>query len=232
MRLPSPSGGVTTQEVGYFEADAKTVAGWLCYGLGGRWNLYPAKWTSASEAIAFLSPAPALSRYVCIPVGRWAAVLNNCPGGTDVGLLPSQAARELGCMAIRVACIDDSATYPARILEVYGPFGDPPLALVRSIAAAKDGGRWVFETSGKPFAFEDLSAYQSRMKSHRLTATMLEEYLRALGVPIDQEPDWAATQLVTRVSFGSALRMWIARASSARSGGWPGGALRCAQAAR
>lgn len=65
-----------------------------------------------------------------------------------------------------------------------------------SIAAANDGGRWVFETSGTPFAFEDLSAYANRLKKRRLTAEMLLDYLRALGVPVNDEPDWSAAYLV------------------------------------
>ena len=159
------------------------------------WISVNADWTLAADAVAFLTPAPMVTRYACIPVGRWAAVLNNSPLGTDVGVLPSLAARELRSTAIRV-CVADRAPYPARILEVYGPHGDPPLAIIRSIAAANDGGRWVFETHGKPFAFEDLSAYSRRLKARRLTAEMVIDYLRGLDVPIDQEPEWTAARLV------------------------------------
>lgn len=198
MRLPSSSGGLTTEQVGYFEAEVGVVAAWVCQGMGEGWSLSAAKWTSAANALASLVPNPIVSRYACIPVGGWTALLNNSPLGTDVGVLPSYAARELGATAIRVVCVDDGATYPARILEVYGPNGEPPLALVRSIVAANDGGQWVFETSGRPFPFEDVSVYRTRPKAGRLTAEMLTDYLRALGVPVDQEPNWAAAQLVER----------------------------------
>lgn len=200
MRLPSPIGGRTTEQVGYFQANTSAVADWICHGLGEGWRLSTATWSSGADAIVSLAPSPVVSRYACIPVDGWTAVLNDGPLGTDVGVLPSYAARELGCTAIRVVCVDDQATYPARIFEVYGPGGEPPLALIRSIVAANDGGQWVFETSGTPFLFEDLSAYRRRLKPRRLTAEMLTGYLHALGVPVDQEPDWAAAELVERAS--------------------------------
>ena len=34
----------------------------------------------------------------------------------------------------------------------------------RSIAAANDGGRWVFEVFGKPYPFEDQEQYRQRLK--------------------------------------------------------------------
>lgn len=122
---------------------------------------------------------------------RWAL-------GTDVGVLPCCAAREFGLRAIRVVCVDDTATYPARVMEVFGPDGEPPLALERSIVAANDGGRWVFETSGSAFPFEDLSAYSNRVKARRFTVDMVHLYLRELGVPVDSEPHWEAAQVVER----------------------------------
>lgn len=121
------------------------------------------------------------------------------PRGTDVGVLPSYAARELECRAIRAVRVDDDQPgNPARILEVYGPRGTPPLALERSVAAANDGGRGVFETSGTPYAFEDQAAYRRRAKLRRLTGEMLHDYLLALGVPVDSEPNWHAALLIER----------------------------------
>jgi hypothetical protein len=106
-------------------------------------------------------------------------------------MLPSHAARELGVRAIRAVCVDgDEEKFPARILEVFGPQGPPPLALERSVVAANDGGKWVFETSGVAFDFEDLKAYGRRLKAARFTAEMLGAYLRALEVPVDVEPSW------------------------------------------
>ena len=55
--------------------------------------------------------------------------MNSTPLGTDVGVLPSYAARELKYRGIRAVRVDDDEPgYPARVLEVYGPRGEPPLA--------------------------------------------------------------------------------------------------------
>jgi hypothetical protein len=112
-------------------------------------------------------------------------------GGNGRGLLKCRAIR-----AVRVD--DDEPGYPARILVVYGPDGEPPLLVERSIAAANDGGRWVFETRGKPFAFEDEKAYMRRTKKSRFTGEMLHNYLLALGVPADSDPEWTTAVMIER----------------------------------
>jgi hypothetical protein len=64
------------------------------------------------------------------------------------------------------------------------------------LAAAIDGGRWVFETSGDTLAFERIDRYAQPRKSDRFTSELLYEYLRALGVPIDTEPEWMGALIV------------------------------------
>lgn len=198
MTLPSPAGGSTTDEVGFFEIGAAELAEWIRRGFDPEWTTRPLRMGSMDEAVALLRPGGIVTRYVCVPVGQWTALLSNGPLGTNVGVLPSYAARELGRRAIRVVSVDDAATYPARVLEVYGPDGRPPLSLERSIVAANDGGRWVFETSGQAYSFEEQSAYANRVKARRFTTNMVLSYLRELGVPVDTEPDWEAAQLVER----------------------------------
>lgn len=195
--LPSGAGGAVTQEVAYVETQPEAVAVWLQDGLGSLWSARSVTWASLEDAAAHLCPSAPLSRYAAIPVGSWTLILNNGPRGTDVGLLPSQAARELGCRAVRAVCVeDDDPEYPARILELYGPKGHGPLLLVRSIVAANDGGKWVFETTGEQLPFERPDRYSSRRKTDRFTSGLLYEYLRQLHVPIDAQPDWAGTVLV------------------------------------
>jgi hypothetical protein len=197
MTFPSRVGGPTTHEVGFFAYNHQRLADWLVEGLDASWITSTPGWKSPDEALQILAPAPILSRYACVAIDGWALVLNNTPLGTDVGVLPSYAARELKCRAIRAVRVDDDEPgYAARVLEVYGSDGDPPLALERSIVAANDGGRWVFETHGKAFAFEDEEAYRRRTMASRFTGQMLHDYLLALGVPADSEPDWATAVMI------------------------------------
>lgn len=196
MILPSCAHGPVTYEVGYLESETEAVAGWLKSGLGPCEMMSPG-WTSLAQAAASLAPSVPLSRYAAIPIGAWTLILSNGPSGTDVGLLPSQAAREMGCRALRVVCVEDGEhRFPARVLEVFGPEGSPPLLFVRSIVAAKDGARWVFETSGEPLAFERVQEYKRRRKTDRFTCELLYEYLRALGVPLDTEPAWERSLII------------------------------------
>jgi hypothetical protein len=175
------------------------LAKWLVEGLDAGWTILGPGWETMGDALQALRPQPMLDRYACIPLDGWTLLMSNGPLGTDVGVLPSQAARELACRAIRAVRVDDDEPgYPARILEVYGPEGQPPLALERSIAAANDGGSWVFETSGAPFSFEDQAAYKRRAKSKRFTGAMLHGYLLALDVPVDTEPDWRTALLIQK----------------------------------
>lgn len=191
MILPSDAGGAVTQTAGYIEQDANVVAGWLAPALGAGFGAHALAWDSLASAVAALSGSGPLSRRAVIPIGSWTLLLTDGPGGTDVGLLPSHAAREWGCNAIRATCVEAGEhVYPGRILEIFGPDGAPPLMSRRSIAAMNDGGRWVFETSGEPFEFEHPEYYTHRRKSQRFTSALLYEYLRDLRVPIDTEPDW------------------------------------------
>ncbi len=199
MTLPTPAGGATTEQVGYFEAAPAELADWIARGFETEWKTHSAGIASMEEAVALLPPGGTdVTRYLCVPVGSWTALLSNGPLGTDVGVLPSYAARELGSRAIRVVNVDDDAAYPARVLEVYGPDGGPPLAMERSIVAANDGGRWVFEMSGSPYPFEDQAAYVRRTKASRFTSDMVFQYLRGLGVPIDADPNWTGALIVKR----------------------------------
>lgn len=193
--LPSNIGGATTQEVGYIEAEAEAVAKWL-RGHGQGSTVRRPDWRNVADVVTALSPRVRDFRTAVIPVGPWVAILNDRIRGTDVGVIPSLAARELGCQALRAVCIDDDAIYPARIFELYGPTGRLPLLSIRSIVAANDGGRWVFETAGEALPFERVEHYSKRRKRDRFTCELLREYLASLGVPIGLEPDWGRALLV------------------------------------
>lgn len=199
MRLPSATGGPTTTEVGFFECDVDVFAEWLEHGLEGGWRRRHPAWPSLEAALKELQPSVPLGRYACVPSGSWTVLLSNGPTGTDVGMLPRYAARELNCRAVRaVSSADGPNQYAARVLAVYGPAGTSPSGLERSIVAANDGGKWVFEVAGEPFAFEDLTAYENRAKAKRFDTRLLYEYLSALGVPTDSEPIWSEAVVVEK----------------------------------
>jgi hypothetical protein len=190
-RVPSLAGSLRTPEVGYFHAEADAVARWLSEGLGGEHAIQRLHASSADEIAALIRPGGPLTRRIAVPFGAWTMMVTDGPNGTDLGMLPSLAARELRCTAVRAVCVvDGSEIYPARILEVFGPEGKPPLLSIRSIAAANDGGSWIFETNGEPLPFEDHQAYDAKRKSERFSPDLLLSYLAALGVPVDAEPDW------------------------------------------
>ena len=59
---------------------------------------------------------------------------------------------------------------------------------VRAIEVANDGGRWVCEEEGEPFAFEQVEKYQERRVRDRFTFEMLKDYLRRLGLsPFEED---------------------------------------------
>jgi hypothetical protein len=189
MILPSASGGPVTQEVGYIDAPPETVVPWLRDGLGDGWMMRSTDWQSLAQATAELAPSPTMTRNAAVPVDGWTLLLTNGPTGTDVGLVPSLAARELGCRAVRALCVaDNEGELPARIMEVFGPDGSGPLLARRAIVAANDGGGWVFETTGDPMPFERPDQYGRPRKWERFTPELLYDYLRQLNVPIDVEP--------------------------------------------
>jgi hypothetical protein len=197
VTLPSTAGGLVTHEVGYIDAPPDKVAAWLRDRLGVDWSIRPADWDSLAQAVADLAPSPTMTRNAVVPVDGWTLILTNGPTGTDVGMVPSLAARELGCRAVRAVSVgDDEGEFPARVMEVFGPDGSGPLLARRAIVSANDGGEWVFETTGEPFAFERMDQYTSRRKSRRFTPELLYEYLRRLDVPIDAEPDWARARII------------------------------------
>ena len=86
---------------------------------------------------------------------------------------------------MRVCSTNAQTHYPAVIWEVYDrpEAGGDENGYRRSLAAANDGGRWVFEQSGTPYSFEELDAYAAPRKKNRFTDEMLHRYLNELGIP-------------------------------------------------
>ena len=127
-------------------------------------------------------------------------MFNNSNLGTDAGVLPSLAARQLACRALRI--VDHRRPpYPAVMLELYDPNHDGnPLKLRRQIYAANDGGRWRFVEDGLRFPFEEVAAYERNRIRDRFTIEMQRDYLRHLGVPelTEENADFSNTILAER----------------------------------
>lgn len=190
MLLPSDIAGETTNEVGFFESDARNVSQWLA-SIGDRsWHLMP-----SATLVDLIREIPSTTdvrefarRDLLIPLGSWCALLNNSVAGTDVGGLPGVAAEYHGYRGIR-AVLSRRSEHPATMLEVYEPGISAPLNRRRLIYAMSDRGRWSFDSEGEPFDFEETENYSKRRIRDRFTPEMLERYLRALGVPMLESAD-------------------------------------------
>lgn len=200
MILPSDLAHPTTTTTGYFEVPPLAFADWLVAGLGPPWTYRPCQSGTLDELVKLVRPRAPINRYLLMPNRGWTVLLDNGPTGTDVGVLPWQAARDLGCRSVRATGVRSGpARYPGTVLELFEPsVGPDRLYSRRTIVAVNDGGRWVFSETGEPFPFEDQQAYQRRLIRDRFTPDMLAQYLAELGVPARWAPDTTAALLVER----------------------------------
>jgi hypothetical protein len=128
---------------------------------------------------------------------RWTAVVNNLRDGSDFADGMVLAACSCQARVCRVVDYDpgpprarrESDGYPARIFELVDAEGTS----VRTIAAADDGGRWVFETSGNPLPVEASFNYAARRKRDRFTTDNLHTLLSGLGIDRPVPTVFAAT---------------------------------------
>jgi hypothetical protein len=112
--------------------------------------------TSLAEAFESLLPLAHIMMRVLFVAARsdWVACFQNGIQGSDSFPAMSHLATRMGVLAMRVCSTPDTAKYPAVIWEMYAPEslgGQPPSGYRRSIAAANDGGRWIFAESGQRF---------------------------------------------------------------------------------
>lgn len=115
----------------------------------------------------------------------WTAFFQNGTRGSDPALPMLQLSKALCVQAMRVCVRPPEANYPSVIWEVYDTEenGASAHGYRRSIAAANDGGRWVFEARGVHFPFEELGRYNARRKRDRFPPQLLWQYLREMGIP-------------------------------------------------
>lgn len=114
----------------------------------------------------------------------WTAFFQSGSAGSDPFPAMSFLAKRMGVLGMRVCTTAPAVMFPASVWEVYAPveLGGMPLGYHRSIVAANDGGRWVFEESGKRYPFEKPGSYTLTRKRDRFTRELLAEYLAHFGL--------------------------------------------------
>ncbi len=191
-----------TSEMGFLETEAevsaRAFAQWQARlveprGMGVEVRPVVGSLVQVLTALLPLS-GPEVLRQLFIPTrGPWTAYVENGWTGTDAMTTMSYLAESLGCRGMRVVAVPHThrkgqGRYGAMMLEVYGPTPTLGINYLRALGASNDGGRWVFDESGQPFAFEQVEKYQERRVRDRFTFEMLKDYLRHLGLsPFEED---------------------------------------------
>ena len=156
-------------------------------GIGCPHNARPVS-ASLAEALDLLPPlSMEYRRKLFVPTAAtdWTAFFQSGIAGSDPTPVMSVLSSRLGTLAMRVCSSLVSSSEPAFIWEVFAPphlGGEPPLGYRRSIAAVKDGSRWVFEQFGTPYPFEQPEHYTKPRKRDRFTRDLLLQYVSHFGL--------------------------------------------------
>lgn len=194
MLLPNDRVPQVSDSVGFFAFDTRQLAQHWARALGPPWSPRPVAFGSLDAAMAACEPGSPWSRDLYLPIGSWTAMVGNGPCGTDLGMMPRDVVRDLGCTVVR-AVLGSPRERRSTILDVHGPGGEGPFNEIRSIAAHYEG-RWEWHESGDRLPFEEVQAYSARRVRDRFTPQMLQRYLDALGVPIRGPIDLSGCWLV------------------------------------
>jgi len=186
--LPNSSVGASTETMGAFHTDPTRLSFWLAGSLGEGYRTTEIGHTTLGPAIVELieqGDTLRVSRYLLVTVdNEWTLAFTNGPLGTDLGVLPSRAARDLNILTIRATCMDAGCnSLTASIFEVFDQDATDPQLCLRSVYATDDGAQWRFGDSGDPLPFENLDAYNRTSIEKRLSPAMIRYYLQNLGVP-------------------------------------------------
>lgn len=135
---------------------------------------------------------PGVPRELLIGAGRWTAYFDNSLLGTDAVSPMGFLAEELGCQGLAIRAVPhtmglpavDHGRYGSVQFQLFGPLRTEYINYVRTVAAACDGDRWVFDANGTEQPFEEPHAYESRRIRDRFTSGMLERYCQALGIDV------------------------------------------------
>lgn len=201
----------TTSTIGFLEAPIQSAADEL---LRWRGDLYGTVGTTSVRgglrgALANLEPLTLTVRprelLVQTSNPAWTAYFDCGALGTDaVGPVHVLSGR-LGGRGVVTTCVPHTMSrtrsggrYGAVMFEVVAPDSNAPGHShgVRTVAAANDGGRWVFYAYGEPQPFEEPEAYGARIKRDRFTSHMLDRYCRALGLRIFDEDFYSGPSIL------------------------------------
>jgi len=145
-------------------------------------------------------------RFLFIPTrNSWTAFFANGHRGTDPS---TYIATLLKCRAVRATAVlhtmsrDEQGArgrWGATIFSLFGP--ETSSASIRSIYAANDGGKWVFDAYGLKQPFEETERYSARPIKDRFTPDMLDRYLQALGIHAFDEAFYQCEQRGAELVF-------------------------------
>jgi hypothetical protein len=136
------------------------------------------------------------SREVIVPTQNgWTAYWSSNWRGTDCSGFLGYLHKRIGCRGLEVChapqnlrreSVCSKGTWGATMLAILCPEAKSQLGYERVIAAANDGGKWIFEAFGEPLDFEDVSRYTARRVRDRFTPETLVNYLKHFNVyPFD-----------------------------------------------
>lgn len=122
----------------------------------------------------------------------WTAYFDCLLQGTDAVSTIGYLAWTTGCQGVAIDVVPHTTgeagvrpgRYGAVQFEMFGPLQTEFLNHVRTVSAAHDGSRWVFDATGTEQWFEETEAYRARRVRDRFNSEMLVRYCKALDLDV------------------------------------------------
>ncbi len=189
-----------TGTIGFIECAAEHTAEvflkrlYRTYTRDGRTlKIHPFKAADLGQALEGLFPLVTRpNRWLFLNTNScWTAYFENWWCGTDPTRIAPLGNR-CGCRSIRVDSVPHVPFKKVGEGQFFGSYGSVTLSVTkpegrygeceRLISAMNDGGPWCFDVAGTPYPFEEVEKYNARRKRDRFTHSMLDSYLRQLGI--------------------------------------------------
>jgi hypothetical protein len=213
-----------TSHIGFAQAPIDDVVGMRAELLAKNYDTVTTEAFSGTldEAILALQPLDyggARDLSIALPNG-WVAHLDSNVQGSDATGFAGHANRVLRCASAYVKAVTNTHR-PVGVVG-FGCYSKPapgaPRGAARLLQVTQEG-RWKWDESGSPLAFETPAIYGARRIRDRLTVELVESYCRALGIDPFNELAYSGPVVLTQ-------------ASGLRGGDVPGHSLAGVQAAR